>query len=68
MTAPPRSTPRRRVLGRLVGGTAAAAAVTVLPAAAVERASTSSPPGGDDRQHGYSESEHVRRYYRLARF
>jgi hypothetical protein len=69
MTAPPRPTSRRRVLGRLAGTTAAAAAVTVLPAAAVERASSPPPPDGDDhRQRGYTESEHVRRYYRLARF
>ena len=69
MTAPSRPTSRRQVLGRVAGTTAAAAAVSVLPAAAVQRDSTPRLGEGDgQRQRGYTESEHVRRYYRLARF
>ena len=63
---PAADTRRRRFLFGLGAGaaSAAAAAVTTAPATATSQ----DEPSGATKSRGYHESDHVRRYYRTARF
>ncbi|WP_440995799.1 hypothetical protein [Arhodomonas sp. SL1] len=67
----PTSLPRRRFLrGVAAGGTLAAGAAAAGVRVSADTARADKPAGKDDagRARGYQESEHVRRYYDLARF
>lgn len=64
--AQPADTRRRRFLFGLGAGaaSAAAAAVTAAPATATSQ----DEPSGAPKSRGYHETDHVRSYYRTARF
>jgi hypothetical protein len=71
MSKPSPDAARRRLLARTGRTAVAGAAVAVLspaaPALPVTAQVAQSTPA-PDRQRGYRESEHTRRYYQLARF
>lgn len=64
------STPtrRRQVLGAIAAASAGVAVARVLPPATVERTSEAPAQPGRRGSRGYEATEHVRCYYRLARF
>ncbi|MDB5911789.1 MAG: hypothetical protein JWP22_464 [Ramlibacter sp.] len=71
MPIPPLPEPsRRRLLGRASQTAAAAAAVTLIgPTAAIAAPPLAEPiTSGPALPKGYHETEHTRRYYRLARY
>jgi hypothetical protein len=69
---PPSSLPdrsRRQLLGRASQAAAAAAAVAVVgPIDAVAATEAAIAPPAESPPKGYHETEHTRRYYRLARY
>ncbi|HZY18274.1 MAG TPA: twin-arginine translocation signal domain-containing protein [Ramlibacter sp.] len=59
---------RRDALGRLAAAAAAGAASTALPTQVQAQAPTTPVPAGDAAADGYHVTDHVRRYYKLARY
>ncbi len=59
---------RRDWLKRATAVPAAAAVAAGLPAARAPGAAPAVPAAGDERPRGYHLSDHIRRYYALARY